>query len=83
MGKKKPMNFFIRKYSQFFNLKDKNTNLRTKVTQDKKEPNWLKLKNRKLYARLEESMNAACIQSEEIKKEIRPLNKKLNGAYDF
>ena len=83
IDKKEPMNLFIKKTSQLFNLEDENASLRVKVTQNKKESNWLKSENRKLNARLKESMNAAYIQSEEIEKEIRQLNKKLDKAYDL
>ena len=78
IDKKEPMNLFIRKSNQLFNLEDKNASLRAEVTQDKKESNRLKVENRKLNARLEESMNAACIQSEKMKEKIRQLNKKLD-----
>ena len=77
------MNLFIRKLSQPFNLKDKNASLQTKVTQNKNESNRLKAENRKLNARLEKSMNAACIQSEEMEEKIRRLIKKLNKAQDL
>ena len=65
------MNLFIRKSSQLFNLKNKNAILWAKITQDKEESNWLKSENKKLNARLEKSINAACIQSEEMEEEIR------------
>ena len=77
------MNLFNKKSSQLFILEDENASLQAKVTQDKEESNWLKSENRKLNARLKESMNAVCIQSEEIKEEIRQLNKKLVEAYNF
>ena len=83
IDKKEPMNLFIRKPSQFFNLKDENANLWAKIIQDKKKFNWLKLANRKLNARLEESINAACIQSEKIEEKIRQLNKKLDKIHDL
>ena len=83
IDKKKPINLFITKPSQLFNLKNKNASLRAKITQDKEESNWLKLENRKLNARLRESMNVVYIQSEEIEKEIRQLNKKLDKAHNL
>ena len=61
MDKKEPINFFIKKPSQPLNLEDKNTSLQAKITQDKEKSNWLKSENKKLNARLEKSMNAACI----------------------
>ena len=77
------MNFFIKKPSQLFNLEDKNTSLQAKITQDKEESNRLKAENKKFNARLEELMNAACIQSEKIEEEITQINKKLNKVQDF
>ena len=78
-----PMNLFIRKPIQPFNLEDENASLRAKVTQDKEESDKLKAENKKLNARLEESMNAACIQSEEMEEEIRRLTKKLDETQDL
>ena len=83
IDKKKLMNMFIKKPSQLFNLEDENTSLWVKITQDKEESSWLKLENRKLNARLKESMNAACVQSEKMEEEIKQLNKKLDKAHDF
>ena len=71
MDKKRPTNFFIRKPSQLFDLKDKNTSLQAKIIQDKEKSNWLKLENRKLNTRLEKLINVACIQFEEMEKKIR------------
>ena len=70
IDKKRSMNFFIKKL-QFFNLKNKNASLRAKVIQDKEKSDWLKSENRKLYARLKDSINAACIQSQKIEREIK------------
>ena len=83
IDKKEPINLFIKKSNQFFNLEDKNDSLQAKITQDKKESNWLKLENKKLNTRLEKSINVACIQSEEMEEEIQQLNKKLDKAYDL
>ena len=64
----KLINFFIRKHSQLFNLKNKNTSLQAKVTQDTEKFDWLKLEMKKLYARLDDLINAAIIQSKKIEE---------------
>ena len=61
IDKKKSTSFFIKKPSLFFNLKDKNISLQAKIIQNKKKFNQLKSKMRKLYAGLEDSMNAVSI----------------------
>ena len=83
IDEKKLTNFFIKKPSQLFNLKDKNASLQAKITKDKKESNWLKLEMKKFYARLKDSMNAASIQSKKMEKEIIQLNKKLDKYQDL
>ena len=83
IDKKESINFLIRKPGQLFNLEDKNASLRAKVTQDKKEFDKLKAENSQLNARLEKSINTACIQSEKMEEKIRKLTKKLDKAQNL
>ena len=61
IDEKKLITLFIRKYSQLFNLQDKNANLQAKITQNKKEFNWLKSEIEKLHAKLKNLINTASI----------------------
>ena len=70
INEKRLTNFFIKKPSQSFNLKNENAGLWAKIIQDKEESIWLKVKLRKLYAKTKDLMNSASIQSEKIEEKI-------------